>query len=140
MKMAAHPALARGKVDYVGDAGRRGDRRERWRRRKDAAEKVVVDYEVLPAVVDPAQGAEPSAPQIHDDAPNNTIYQWHLGDTEATDAAFAGGQARHQDRHRQQPAGAQRDGAARGDRRVRWRHRALHALEHDRRIRMWRGW
>ena len=28
------------------------------------------------------------APQIHDVAPNNTIYQWHLGDPKAVDAAF----------------------------------------------------
>ena len=40
------------------------------------------------------------------------------------------GQARHQARHRQQPAGAERDGAARRDRRVRHRHAELHALEH----------
>ncbi len=39
-------------------------------------------------------------------------------------------QARHQARHRQQPAGAERDRAARGDRRIRRRHRPLHALEH----------
>ena len=30
----------------------------------------------------------PGAPQIHDVAPNNTIYQWHLGDPKAVDAAF----------------------------------------------------
>ena len=30
----------------------------------------------------------PGAPQIHDVAPNNTIYQWHLGEPKAVDAAF----------------------------------------------------
>ena len=56
---------------------------------KDAAEQVQIDYEVLPAVVDPAKAQATGAPQIHEVAPDNTIYQWHLGDKEATDAAFA---------------------------------------------------
>ena len=59
------------------------------RRRKDAAEKIVVDYDVLPAVVDTASAAKPGQPQIHDVAPNNTVFNWHLGDKAATDAAFA---------------------------------------------------
>ena len=69
--------------------GRRGDRRDAWRKARDAAEKVKVDYEVLPAVVDPAKAQAPGAPQIHPDIANNTIYQWHLGDAKATAAAFA---------------------------------------------------
>jgi carbon-monoxide dehydrogenase large subunit len=86
MKMAPHPALAVGKVCYVGDpvvvviA-------ETLAQAKDAAEKVAVDYEVLKAVVDPAKVK--AGPQIHEVAPNNTIYEWHLGDKGATDAAFA---------------------------------------------------
>ena len=52
----------------------------------DAAEKVKVDYEVLPAVTDPAKAQ--AQPAIHEVAPNNTIYQWHLGDAKAVDAAF----------------------------------------------------
>ena len=58
-------------------------------------------------------------PQIHDEAPNNTVYHWHLGDKAAVDAAFARRQARHQDRPRQQPADPQRHRAARGHRRLR---------------------
>jgi carbon-monoxide dehydrogenase large subunit len=55
---------------------------------RDAAEKVKVDYAVLPAVADPAAAQKAGAPLIHDIAPNNTIYQWHLGDPKAVDAAF----------------------------------------------------
>jgi len=55
---------------------------------KDAAEKVQVDYEVLPAVADPAQAQSAGAAQIHEVAPKNTIYQWQLGDKGKTDAAF----------------------------------------------------
>ena len=43
---------------------------------------------MLPAVADPAKAQAPGAPLIHDVAPNNTIYQWHLGDQKAADAAF----------------------------------------------------
>jgi carbon-monoxide dehydrogenase large subunit len=88
MKMAAHPALAAGKVNCVGDAVAVviADTLAQGR---DAAEKVKVDYEVLAAVVDPAKAQAQGAPQIHADIARNTIYQWHLGDAKATEAAFA---------------------------------------------------
>ncbi len=87
MKMAAHPVLANGKACHVGDAvavviG------ETLAQARDAAEKVKVDYTVLPAVADPAAAQRQGAPRIHDIAPNNTIYQWSLGDAKAADAAF----------------------------------------------------
>ena len=87
MKMAAHPAIASGKACYVGDPVAVVVA-ESLGQAKDAAEKVKVDYEVLPAVADPARAQDKGAPQIHEVAPNNTIYQWHLGDANATDAAF----------------------------------------------------
>ena len=87
MKMAAHPVLANGKACHVGDAvavviG------ETLAQARDAAEKVKVDYAVLPAVADPAAAQKQGAPLIHDIAPKNTIYQWSLGDAKAADAAF----------------------------------------------------
>ncbi|MFL6936073.1 MAG: xanthine dehydrogenase family protein molybdopterin-binding subunit [Xanthobacteraceae bacterium] len=88
MKMAPHPALAKDKVCHVGDpvAVVIADSLAEAR---DAAEQVNVEYEVLPAVADPAQAKRTGAPQIHEVAPNNTIYEWHLGDKQKTDAAFA---------------------------------------------------
>ncbi|MGH6725112.1 MAG: xanthine dehydrogenase family protein molybdopterin-binding subunit, partial [Pseudolabrys sp.] len=86
MKMAAHPALANGKVNHVGDAVAVVIA-ESQALGRDAAEKVKVDYEVLPAVSDPAKAK--SGPQIHEVAPKNTIYEWSLGDAKATEAAFA---------------------------------------------------
>ena len=56
---------------------------------RDAAELVQVEYEVLPAVVDPAKAQAQGAPQVHAEAPGNTIYQWSLGDKDAVDRAFA---------------------------------------------------
>ncbi|HYA07758.1 MAG TPA: xanthine dehydrogenase family protein molybdopterin-binding subunit, partial [Xanthobacteraceae bacterium] len=87
MKMAAHPALASGKANHVGDPVAVVIA-ETLAQARDAAEKVKVDYAVLPAVADPAAAQKPGAPQIHDIAPNNTIYQWSLGDATAVDAAF----------------------------------------------------
>jgi carbon-monoxide dehydrogenase large subunit len=92
MKMAPHPAIALGKANFVGDAVAVVVA-ETLAQAMDAAEKVKVDYEPLPAVVDPAQAQAGNAPQIHEVAPRNTIYQWHLGDAHATDAAFKA--ARH---------------------------------------------
>ncbi|HEY2530083.1 MAG TPA: xanthine dehydrogenase family protein molybdopterin-binding subunit [Xanthobacteraceae bacterium] len=87
MKMAAHPALANGKACHVGDPVAVVVA-ETLAQARDAAEKVGIDYGLLPAVADPAAAQKPGAPQIHDVAANNTIYQWHLGDAAATDAAF----------------------------------------------------
>ena len=90
MKMAPHPALAAETVNHVGDAVAVVIA-ETQAQGRDAAEKVAVDYEVLPAVIDPAKAK--SGPQIHEVAPKNTIYEWSLGDSKAVDAAFA--QAKH---------------------------------------------
>ena len=88
MKMSAHPAIAASKVNHVGDAVAVVIAETKGQAR-DAADKVKVEYEPLPAVADPAKAQAEDAPQIHDIAPNNTIYQWHLGDQKATEAAFA---------------------------------------------------
>ncbi|MGA9850564.1 MAG: xanthine dehydrogenase family protein molybdopterin-binding subunit, partial [Roseiarcus sp.] len=88
MKVGGFPALAHGKALYVGDpvAVIIADS---FAEAKDGAEKLVVDYGVLPAVVDAASAAAPGRPQVHDFAPNNTVFNWHLGDKASTDAAFA---------------------------------------------------
>ena len=54
----------------------------------DAAEKVNVAWEPLPAVTatDKAQGS--NAPRIHENVPSNVAFKWALGDAAATDAAF----------------------------------------------------
>src|SRR5271170_5267831 len=87
MKMAPHPALAHGKACHVGDAVAVVIA-ETLAQARDAAEKVEIDYAVLPAVADPAAAQKQGAPQIHEVAAHNTIYQWHLGDPKAVDAAF----------------------------------------------------
>jgi len=88
MKEPPHHVLAKGKVRYVGDqlALVIAETRDQA---KDAAELIEVDYEVLPAVVNPADALKPGAPQIHDEAPGNKCYTWAIGDKAAVDAAFA---------------------------------------------------
>jgi hypothetical protein len=44
---------------------------------------------MLPAVVDMNQAVNPGAAVVHEVAPDNRVYDWHLGDKAATDAAFA---------------------------------------------------
>ena len=55
---------------------------------KDAAEKVIVDYEPLPAVTDAKAAIEKDAPRLYDELPNIMI-DAEVGDAAATDAAFA---------------------------------------------------
>ncbi len=88
MKAGAHPALAQGKVRYVGDHVAVVIA-ETLAIAKDAAEKIVVDYETLAPVVDMNAATGKGAAVIHDVAPDNRVYDWHLGDKAATDAAFA---------------------------------------------------
>jgi carbon-monoxide dehydrogenase large subunit len=86
MRAGGHPALAQGKVRYVGDhvAVIIADTLAQAR---DASEAVVVDYGVLPAVVDTATAMK-SKTVVHDVAPNNSVYNWHLGNKDDTEKAF----------------------------------------------------
>src|SRR3989449_4587478 len=53
----------------------------------DAAEKVAVDWEALPAVTATERAAQPGAPVIHAGAPGNVAFKWELGGGDV-DAAF----------------------------------------------------
>lgn len=92
MRMGSHPALAKGKVRYVGDHVAVVIA-ETLNQAKDAAAAIVVDYDVLPAVAETGRARAADAPQLHEVAPGNTAFSWELGDAAATDAAFA--QAAH---------------------------------------------
>src|SRR5215218_5426826 len=87
MKMGAWPAMAPETVRFVGQAVAVVIA-ETKNQARDAAEAVVVDYEVLPAAADIRAAIKPGAPQLHPEAPGNVIYDWVIGDEGATDAAF----------------------------------------------------
>ncbi len=83
-----HPALASGAVHHVGDpvaviiaetnqAGR------------DAAEAVMVDYDILPSITDLAVAMDAGQPLVWDGVPSNICFDWEVGDKARTDALFA---------------------------------------------------
>ena len=82
------PALARGRVRYVGDqvAFVVADSKEIA---EMAAEQVVIEYEELPAVVDGYAALQDGAPQLWEGAPGNLIFRFPKGDKIVSDAAFA---------------------------------------------------
>jgi len=79
------PFLARDRVRFVGEpvALIVADTAARA---KDAAELIELDYEDLPVHVAPRTGG----PQIHDEAPDNLVFDFAQGDKTACDAAFEG--------------------------------------------------
>lgn len=87
MKMGVWRPLAHETVRYVGDAvaivvaDSLGEAR-------DAAEAVLVEYDVLPAVTEAVKALEAGQPQLHPEAPNNLIFDWQLGDGAAADKAI----------------------------------------------------
>ncbi len=56
---------------------------------KDAAERVEVDYEPLPAVSATAEALDPGRPLVWPGSPGNEVFLHEIGDRAATDAAFA---------------------------------------------------
>ncbi len=88
MKEPRFPVVAEGKVRYAGEAVAVVVAETRDQARA-ASELVNVDYQELPAVIDTAKAADPGAPQLFDDVPNNMCFDWELGDKAAVDDAFA---------------------------------------------------
>lgn len=81
MKQPMHPVMAGTKVNYAGEPVAVVIA-ETLLAAKNAAELVEVDYDELDAVVDLASAQ--SAPDIYDDVPGNTCYNWELGEKEPT--------------------------------------------------------
>jgi carbon-monoxide dehydrogenase large subunit len=91
-KVPAHPTLAIDTVTFTGDpvalvvAESRGAAR-------DALDKIDVEYEPLPVVVDMEAALAEGAPQLHANAPNNVAFTWSTGGGDA-DAALASAEVR----------------------------------------------
>ena len=80
-------ALARDTVRHVGEpvAAVIAETREEA---ADAAERVEVDYEPLPAVTDARAAQAADAPQLHACAPANVCFRWRRGDEAAVREGF----------------------------------------------------
>jgi carbon-monoxide dehydrogenase large subunit len=57
---------------------------------KDGAEAILVDIEPLPVVTTPEQAIVAGAPSLFEDVPGNVCLDFHYGDSEKVEAAFAG--------------------------------------------------
>ena len=88
MASPPHPVLADGVVRHAGDpvAFIVADTIEQAR---DAAERIEVDYAVLPSATDLATAMDPGVPAVWPEVKNNLAFDWEIGDKAATDAAFA---------------------------------------------------
>jgi carbon-monoxide dehydrogenase large subunit len=84
-KEPPHPLLAHSKVRYVGDhiAVVIAESLEQAR---SAAEKITVDLDVLPPVVDLSTAIGNT--QIHDEMDDNVYFDWELGDESVTASAL----------------------------------------------------
>ena len=78
------PILAKDKLRFVGEPIAMIVA-ETLTHAKDAAELILLDYDELPAKTDIGAGGA----LLHENAPDNVAYDWHMGDEAATDAAFA---------------------------------------------------
>ncbi|HXA70009.1 MAG TPA: xanthine dehydrogenase family protein molybdopterin-binding subunit [Stellaceae bacterium] len=88
MKLPVWTALATDRVRCVGDAIACVVA-ETPAQAKDAAEAVFAEIDGLPAVTSAKEAAKPGAPQLYDDVPNNTCLDFHFGDAEKVQEAFA---------------------------------------------------
>lgn len=82
------PILAKDKVRFVGDPIAFVIAQTR-QAAKDAAEAVMVDIDDLPAIHALSSARADKSVQIWDHIPENEIFDWHAGDKDAVDAAFA---------------------------------------------------
>ena len=88
LKVPHRHALAHGRVRFVGEpvALVVADSETAA---QDAAERIVVSYRDLPAVIDAADALAAGAPQLHADVPGNLAVDYEYGNRAATEAAFA---------------------------------------------------
>ena len=76
-KEVPHPPLAVDRVRYVGDAVV-AVLAESAAQASDGASLVDVEYEELDAVIDMNDALADGAVQLHEDAPNNTAFEWEV--------------------------------------------------------------
>ena len=87
LKTAPYRALAADVVRYVGDAVAVVVAESDYQA-YDALDLIEVDYEPLPATVDPEKATAKGAPQLHAEAPGNVAFHWTVAGGDV-DAAFA---------------------------------------------------
>ncbi len=129
LKVPPHPLLAHDRVRYVGDGVAMVVAETRAAAR-DAIDLIDVDYDTLQGGVDPEKMAQPGAPQLHDEVPNNIAFTWVVAGGDA-EQAFKSAEVTVQTAHRAAATAPHRDGAARGRRQLQQGHGPAHALGHQ---------
>lgn len=85
LKMPDHPAIAKDKVRYVGDAVAVVVAESRYEA-EDALSRIDVDFDPLEAAINPKSAAQDGAPQIHEDVPSNIAFHWTVAGGEIDEA------------------------------------------------------
>ncbi len=75
VKQVPYAAMATDVVRYAGEAVAVVVAETRYQA-EDALELIEVDFDLLPAVVNPEAALGPGAPQLHAEAPNNQAFHW----------------------------------------------------------------
>ncbi len=88
MREPKHPLLVHDKVRHVGDSVAVVIAETKAQAR-DAADLIEVDYEELPVVVESVDALKPGAAKVHDELPDNLVFDWELGDASAADEGLA---------------------------------------------------
>jgi carbon-monoxide dehydrogenase large subunit len=88
MYQPRYPILADDRVRWVGDSVAFVVA-ETVAQAMDGAELIAVDYQALPAVTATADAAQPGAPRVWEDCPDNICFTNFIGDKAAVDAGFA---------------------------------------------------
>jgi aerobic carbon-monoxide dehydrogenase large subunit len=86
LKTAPFPAIAKDVVRFVGDAVAVVVA-DTASQAYDALDSIDVDYDPMPAVVNPEKAAKPGAPALHPEAPANVAFHWTVAGGDV-DAAF----------------------------------------------------
>jgi carbon-monoxide dehydrogenase large subunit len=100
LKIGTYSALATEYVRYVGDAVAVAVAETPYQA-EDALDLIDVDYEALPAVIDPQKSAQPDAPRVHAEFPSNQAFHWTVAGGDV-DAAFKAAEVVVKDRIVQQ--------------------------------------
>jgi carbon-monoxide dehydrogenase large subunit len=87
MPLPPHPVLADGVVRHVGDPVA-FIVAETPQAARDAAEAIVVDYDIYPSATDLATALDDGQPLVWPEVPNNRAFDWSIGDKAKTDALF----------------------------------------------------
>jgi carbon-monoxide dehydrogenase large subunit len=86
MKNAQRELLAVGKVRFVGEPVAAVVAENKYIAR-DAADLIEIDYDVLPAVVNPEKAIDPASPRLYDEFSDNIAYNFGF-ETGSTEEAF----------------------------------------------------